>query len=117
MAYLLPLPLDMQFEIDSVVTSLKMKEVMEQLNQVCEDFWRHTKDEASYNYNTYWMLDEFEQERISEQEIEDWEAMTYDEIDRDIYISKWGNYRSEMCIAAVMTNDPEEALFESLPLP
>ena len=118
MAYLLPLPHDIQFEIDSMVTSMKMKEVMNQLNEVCEDFWKQTKEDASRNFHTYWMWPEDEQDLIPPGQIEDWGSIVYDEIDHDLYISKWcAGYRSEMCIYSVMTNDPEEATFESLPLP
>ena len=64
------------------------------------------------------MWDQVEQDRLPPEQIGDWEAMTYDEMDHDLYISKWGDgYRFEMCISAVMTNDPEEAEFKSLPLP
>ena len=118
MAYLLPLPYDMQFEIDSMVTSMKMKEVVHQLNEVCEDFWLQTKKDADHNFNTYWMWPEVEQGLIPTGQIEDWGSIVYDEIDRDLYISKWcDGYRFEMCICSVMTNDPEEASFKSLPLP
>jgi hypothetical protein len=117
MAHLLPLPLDMQIEIESTVTRLKMAEVVEQLNLVCEDFWSQTKEGAKSNYHTYWMLDEAEQERLSQEEIDDWYSLVYEGMDQDLYISKWGSYRFELCIGAVMTRDPEEAYFESLPLP
>ena len=118
MAYLLPLPYDIQFEIDTMVTSMKMKEVMNQLNEVCEDFWQQTKEDASRNFHTYWMWPEVEQDLIPFEQIEDWGSIVYDEIDHDLYISKWGDgYRFEMCIHACMTNEPEEASFKSLPLP
>ena len=118
MAYLLPLPLDMQIEIDSIVARNNMDEVLNELNWVCEDFWTQVKEGAKTNYNTYWMWDWVEQGRLSPEQISDWESMTYDEMDQDLYISKWGDgYRFEMCIGAVMTKHPDEAYFESLPLP
>jgi len=114
MAYLLPLPYDMQFEIDSMVTSMKMKEVVHELTEVCKEFWQHKKNEAEENYYTHWMWEH----QTPIDQIDDWEAMSNDEIDRDLYISKWADgYRFEMCISALMTRDPEEAYFKSLPLP
>lgn len=95
-----------------------MDEVLNELKWVCEDFWTQLKEGAKSNYNTYWMWDWVDQERLSPEQISDWEAMSYDEMDQDLYISKWGDgYRFEMCIHAVMTKDPDEAYFESLPLP
>ena len=118
MAYLLPLPYDMQFKIESMVTSMKLREVMHELNEVCEEFRCQVKQHAEENYHSYWMWSPNEREALSQEQIDDWEAMSYDEMDHDLYISKWGEgYRFEMCISAVLTNDPEEASFKSLPLP
>ena len=119
MAYLLPLPYDMQFEIDMMVTSMKMKEVVHQLNEVCDKFWEQTKEQASHDFHTYWMWDQDEQDEITTEHIDDWAAMTYDKMDHDLYSSKWGtnDYRFFMCFNAIMTNHPEKASFTSLPLP
>ena len=119
MAYLLPLPYDMQFKIESMVTCMNMKEeVMNELSQVCEEFRSQVKQNAEENYHSYWMWSPNERDALSQEQINDWEAMSHDEMDHDLYISKWGKgYRFEMCISAVMTNDPEEASFKSLPLP
>ena len=96
-----------------------MDEVLNELNWVCEDFWTQVKEGAKSNYNTYWMWDWVDQERLSPEQISDWEAMSYDEMDKDLYISKWGenDYRFLMFFNAVMTNHPEGVEFRSLPLP
>jgi hypothetical protein len=119
MACLLPLPYDIQFEIDTMVTSMKMKEVIHQLNEICDEFRQQIKNDAEEKSNTYWMWDQDEQDLLSPEQISDWEDMSDGEMDHDLYMSKWedNGYRFFMCLNAVMTNDPENLKFTSLPLP
>lgn len=104
MAYLLPLPTDVQRVIHRMNKVDEQKErVLDELGTVMKRFWDEKKRWADEMSCTYWMLDSDEQEDFTEEEIDAWFDFVNEKMDPDEYICRFSRYHHGLCFQSYAT--------------
>lgn len=105
MAYVLPLPLDLQLKIDGMVKTEKQKNnVMNELGKVIRNFWENQYTNADYVWNTHWME---EDHPYSEEYLDACCKLIEGKLDRDDFICRFDRYRDVLCFYSFATRYPE----------
>lgn len=115
MAYLLPLPTDMQRVIHRMNKVDEQKDrVLDELGTVMKGFWDGQKSWADELTSTYWMLDEDEREDITKEHLDAAYRFFTGKMDPDEYICKFSRYHHGLCFASYATRHDNFSYIEHI---